>query len=70
VRNAGNWPAGLRAISSHAYSFQRTVDVGAAHGDDGAVDIVAFSRAGCGAQAHASAAAIAIAKPRASRCVR
>jgi hypothetical protein len=33
VRNAGNCPAWLRAISSHAYSFHRTVDVGAAQGD-------------------------------------
>src|SRR6476646_7378909 len=38
---AGNCPTRLRAISSQAYSFQRTVDVGAAPGDltvDCAVD--------------------------------
>src|SRR4029453_12765989 len=33
VRSAGNCPTWLRAISSQAYSFHRTVDVGAAHGD-------------------------------------
>src|SRR5262245_28263560 len=32
VRAAGNWPAWLRAIRSHAYSFQRIVDVGSAQG--------------------------------------
>src|SRR5512144_2544014 len=33
VRMAGNCPTWLRAMSSMAYSFHRTVDVGAAHGD-------------------------------------
>jgi hypothetical protein len=57
VRSAGNWPAWLRAIRSHAYSFQLTVDVGAAHGEAGAADIaIASVRAGCCAQPLASTA--------------
>ena len=62
MRKAGNCPIWLRAIRSHAYSFQRTVEVGAAHGDDGCID------AGCCAHPDSSAhATITHAAARAAR---
>src|SRR5262245_49435294 len=58
VREAGNWPTALRAIRSHAYSFQLIVEVGSAQGlGAGAAPGAAIPRGASWAQLTVSAKA-------------